>query len=158
MLLTSRGETAVVENYFGHENYVSNGKNAFYGFPWREYTSSEISALFARNPLAILIMTTPYRGEGPEWAYLIPDTGHHIFFYSEQAFAHVADKYGYDLFRHEDYTLFCKTGSWTKMVRRVLRFRLHPRMVRLYRAVLGYRLANGFARDAQTITEREVQI
>lgn len=118
--------------------------------------AEEVSALFARNPSAILIMTTPYRGEGPDWAYLIPDTGHHIFFYSEKALAHVASKYGYDVFRHEDYTLFCKSGLLTKRMKCILCFRLNPRMVRLYRAVLGYRLANGFARDAQTITERKV--
>jgi SAM-dependent methyltransferase len=46
-LLSGRGEKTEVETYFQFENYMSDGKKAFYGFHWREYTSSELSQLFA---------------------------------------------------------------------------------------------------------------
>ena len=35
-----------IKSYFEFENYQSDGKTAFYGFHWREYTSEELSALF----------------------------------------------------------------------------------------------------------------
>jgi SAM-dependent methyltransferase len=35
-----------IKSYFDFENYQSDGKTAFYGFHWREYTPEELSALF----------------------------------------------------------------------------------------------------------------
>jgi SAM-dependent methyltransferase len=35
-----------IKSYFQFEDYQSDGKTAFYGFHWREYTSEELSALF----------------------------------------------------------------------------------------------------------------
>jgi len=35
-----------IKLYFDFENYQSDGKTAFYGFHWREYTPEELSALF----------------------------------------------------------------------------------------------------------------
>lgn len=118
--------------------------------------AEEIDKLFVQRPLLVLIMTTPYKGQGADWDYLIPGTGHHIFFYSEKAFKIIADRYDYDIFRARDYTLFYKKNLITTLKKRVLRFRLHPRMIRLYRALLGYRLDDGYVRDASFIAEREI--
>jgi SAM-dependent methyltransferase len=46
-LLSGRGEKTEIETYFQFENYVVDGKKAFYGFHWREYTSPELAQLFA---------------------------------------------------------------------------------------------------------------
>ena len=46
-LLFRRGEKEKIGGYFSFENYESNGKKAFYGFHWREYTPSELALLFA---------------------------------------------------------------------------------------------------------------
>ena len=46
-LLTGRGERQAIENFFKYENYESNGKKAYYGFHWREYSSPELAQLFA---------------------------------------------------------------------------------------------------------------
>jgi SAM-dependent methyltransferase len=45
-LVTGRGQKAAVNSYFKFENYESNGKKAFYGFHWREYTPGELETLF----------------------------------------------------------------------------------------------------------------
>ncbi len=45
-LVLGRGERAHIEAFFQYEDYVSNGKKAFYGFHWHEYTVTEVSALF----------------------------------------------------------------------------------------------------------------
>ena len=46
-LLLGRGEQQAIDGYYHYENYESNGKKAFYGFHWREYSPPELSALFA---------------------------------------------------------------------------------------------------------------
>jgi SAM-dependent methyltransferase len=46
-LTLGRGEHAVVQSYFDAEDYVCDGKKAFYGFHWREYTAPELKQLFS---------------------------------------------------------------------------------------------------------------
>jgi SAM-dependent methyltransferase len=46
-LWTGRGERQAIDGYFRYENYVSDGKKAFYGFHWREYSPTELPAMFA---------------------------------------------------------------------------------------------------------------
>jgi SAM-dependent methyltransferase len=46
-LLFGKGEESATRSYYKFENYESNGKKAFYGFHWREYTSPELAVLFA---------------------------------------------------------------------------------------------------------------
>lgn len=46
-LLFGRGEESAIRSYYKFENYELNGKKAFYGFHWREYTSIELAVLFA---------------------------------------------------------------------------------------------------------------
>jgi len=47
-LLVGRGEASHIDAFFQYEDYVSNGKKAFYGFHWHEYTVNELRFLFAR--------------------------------------------------------------------------------------------------------------
>jgi len=47
-LATGRGEQHKIDGYFAHEDYECNGRKAFYGFHWREYTTSELRRLFER--------------------------------------------------------------------------------------------------------------
>jgi SAM-dependent methyltransferase len=48
VLLFGRGEKSLIDSYYQFENYESNGKKAFYGFHWREYSPPELTMLFAR--------------------------------------------------------------------------------------------------------------
>lgn len=43
-----RMELHSINDYYTFENYVSDGKNAFYGFHWREYTKNELFRLFSK--------------------------------------------------------------------------------------------------------------
>lgn len=47
-LLLGRGERSQIDSYFTFEDYVCNGKTAFYGFHWREYSAPELHRLFER--------------------------------------------------------------------------------------------------------------
>jgi SAM-dependent methyltransferase len=46
-LIFGKPETSI-DSYFEFEDYTSNGKKAFYGFHWREYSRSELQRLFSR--------------------------------------------------------------------------------------------------------------
>lgn len=45
-LLSRKTYPQSIKSYYEFENYQSDGKTAFYGFHWREYTLEELSALF----------------------------------------------------------------------------------------------------------------
>ncbi len=47
-LLFGRFEREPIDGFFEFEDYSCNGKKAFYGFHWREYSGSELSYLFDR--------------------------------------------------------------------------------------------------------------
>jgi SAM-dependent methyltransferase len=47
-LVSGRAERGHIDNYFKFEDYISNGKKAYYGFHWREYSRFELGRLFAQ--------------------------------------------------------------------------------------------------------------
>jgi SAM-dependent methyltransferase len=47
-LMFGRGEKELIHKFYRFEDYESNGKKAFYGFHWREYSPPELSLLFNR--------------------------------------------------------------------------------------------------------------
>lgn len=57
-LLFGRNEEALVNSYFTYEDYESNGKKAFYGFHWREYTTREMAALFRQGGFEVRVCKT----------------------------------------------------------------------------------------------------
>ena len=52
-LILGRSERALIDSYYEFEDYISNGKKAFYGFHWREYSRSELRHLFARAGFSV---------------------------------------------------------------------------------------------------------
>lgn len=53
-LLFGRFEAEHLDFYFDYEDYSCNGKKAYYGFHWREYTGPELARLFSRAGFGIL--------------------------------------------------------------------------------------------------------
>jgi SAM-dependent methyltransferase len=47
-LVLARFEKVGIDSYYTFEDYRSNGKTAFYGFHWREYSRGELAHLFAK--------------------------------------------------------------------------------------------------------------
>ena len=43
----------------------------------------------------LIVGTALYKGQGPDWYYLIPEIGQHVFLWSQQSHQWVAQKYGY---------------------------------------------------------------
>ena len=86
--------------------------------------AQDLGALFDSRPLALLVSTDTWDNQGPEWWYLAPDTGQHVFFYSRRALGQIASRHGYQLLRAGGYWLFMRQGAfagWRRLLaRRVL--------------------------------------
>ncbi len=66
----------------------------------------EIEQIFMSVPDVLLVTTSLYTKQGPEWKYLNVLTGRHVFFYSPKAMKLIAEKYGYQLELLSDGILF----------------------------------------------------
>jgi glycosyltransferase involved in cell wall biosynthesis len=56
--------------------------------------AAEWARIFACNPDLVIGSTGLYTGQGPDWHYLVPESGQHVFFYSFEAIAYLARKHG----------------------------------------------------------------
>jgi len=97
--ISGRFEAAGINAYFDCEDYRCNGKKAFYGFHWREYSSGELAHLFAKagfklhqygtfaafqahsrvSPLRRLV-----RGANQVLAKALPRYGTHVYLVAEK--------------------------------------------------------------------------
>lgn len=59
--------------------------------------AEELETLLNLGADAILFTTQFYEKQGPDWPYLVPFCGQHVFFYSVRGLAEFADRFGYDL-------------------------------------------------------------
>jgi Methyltransferase domain len=76
---------------------------------------TEFDGYFAGRPNIVLFSTEIYKPKlGREWTYFMPDTGQHIFFYSNKAFELIAKKYGYEAIVQRGYILFVKDDEFPK--------------------------------------------
>lgn len=112
-------------NYYSYDKY---GSGEFCdGFGWETFDrpvklvtifecaehfadpALEWEAIFATGPDFIIGTTSLYTGQGVDWTYLSPESGQHIFFYSQDAFAHIAGKHGWFAYLLGGYFLLSKT-------------------------------------------------
>ncbi|MGK6318264.1 class I SAM-dependent methyltransferase [Sphingomonas sp. DT-204] len=80
--------------------------------------AEDLLDIFGLGPAAVLIGTRVYQGEGPDWDYLSPESGQHVFFYSPRGFEHIAERFGYHVDIVNNYILFVKPER--KLMRAVL--------------------------------------
>lgn len=106
---------------------------------------SDVSALFEQKPVALLISTTIYSGEGADWWYLVPQTGQHVFFYSDEAMRLLAQRFNYELIRAGAYTLFVQPGRLRRL--KLIKLGLRYRALKLLRSAIMLRAAPGVERD-----------
>jgi hypothetical protein len=54
--------------------------------------AADWDVIFKMDPEIVIGTTTLYNGEGPDWGYLIPNSGQHVFFYTPAALAILAQR------------------------------------------------------------------
>jgi Methyltransferase domain len=98
---------------------------AFEVFEHFEDPALEVADLFSRRPRAILISTEIYRGQSADWWYLSPESGQHVFFYSERAVRLIAERAGYHVMMWKTFALFCREPIpfWQEKAIRLIRHR-----------------------------------
>lgn len=70
--------------------------------------SADLADMFVWNPKVVLFTTEIFSGQGPDWWYLAPQSGQHVFFYSPKAILMIAEKHGY---------MAVQTGAYLLLVR-----------------------------------------
>jgi hypothetical protein len=115
----------------------------------------DLDALFSYNPKIILLSTVIYANQREDWGYLSPESGQHVFFYSQHAFEMIAKKYGYSPIFRGNYILFVKDASrFRKIAAKLL---LKDKNIRLIKSYLAYQPANGAYKDHLVQVERSKQ-
>jgi hypothetical protein len=109
--------------------------------------SSDLDNFFRLNSNLLLVTTAVYTGQQEDWWYLAPETGQHVFFYSEKALRIIARKYGYELIVSGGFILFAKSDILT-LIRSVLaRLLLKRPICRLIKSFVVLLPAPGVWRD-----------
>jgi hypothetical protein len=68
-----------------------------------------LDQLFQCQPKFLLATTELYTGNGPDWWYLAPNSGQHVFFYSKPALRWIATRYNYCYYTINGRHVFAKT-------------------------------------------------
>lgn len=97
---------------------------------------SELPAVFLERATVVLLSTGTYRGQGESWWYLAPETGQHVFFYSERALLRIAADNQRRLWLAGDYALFVPEQKVTRLKQLVLFVLFRPRAIRLLRVLV----------------------
>lgn len=101
--------------------------------------SVELDAIFAMRPRAFLCSTSLYAGQGPDWWYLVPASGQHIFFYSRAAIELVGDQYGYETRIAGDFILFTDRDHSSPLSRSLIWASFRARLFSLLPPLLALR-------------------
>ena len=97
-LIRESGWEAFVEDRFTDPPFPDiswSGKQADFVlasevFEHLDQPAEQIGRIFALQPRYVYVRTSRYGGEGSDWFYLAPETGQHVFFYSDQAMRLIA--------------------------------------------------------------------
>jgi hypothetical protein len=111
----------------------------------------ELRALFDPQPALLLVSTDTWDGQGPDWWYLAPETGQHVFFYTRRALADVAARERYRLMRVGGYWLFLRRSAFPRWRERVARALLSSRLRGLRNAWAVTRATPGIMRDHEDL-------
>lgn len=97
---------------------------SFEVFEHFENPAPEVANLFLRRPRALLISTQLYREQSADWWYLSPESGQHVFFYSERAIRLIADRARYHVIIWKSFVLFCREpiSFWQAKAIRLIRY------------------------------------
>jgi hypothetical protein len=124
---------------------------AFEVFEHFEEPRGDLSGLFGRSLPVILASTAVFSDQGPDWWYLAPETGQHVFFYSEKALHLIAKTYDYELLICSGYQLFMQPGLAGGVRKRMVKLLFQRHFLRLISAAMRLLPARGVWRDFESL-------
>ena len=112
---------------------------------------ADMATIFDRRARLLIIGTETYKRQGPDWWYISPETGQHVFFYSPEGMQHLAHTHGYYYERVGNLHFFLDRPM-TRLEGGLLWRSVSPFGLKVARAYLGYSLTIAFAaRDATSL-------
>lgn len=160
-LLRDRSINAYVSDPFAEPTYAQGFTEphfdapdlltAFEVFEHLPNPADDLARILAKGAPVVLASTDLYNGQGPEWWYLTPQTGQHVFFYTYNALAEFAQKHDYDFFLPAGFTLFVKKGALRWRTLSAMHRLLKPAVLRWYGAWLNLRPSPGVEADFRAL-------
>jgi len=111
--------------------------------------SIDLEEIFGRKPFAVLVSTEIFATQEKDWWYLSPETGQHIFFYSERALELVAHKYKYEVYRSDSFILFIRNISGIRKI--LIKTVMNKYLVHLLKVIPVLGLGRGATRDMEAL-------
>jgi hypothetical protein len=114
----------------------------------------DLANLFHLSPEVLIASTEPYKMDyDKSWWYLSPNTGQHVFFYSQNALHSIGDRFGYSLQSVGGWHIFTRRPI-KPMIRSVLGRILSGRSLQLCRVIMeAMPTQNHITRDHQLSLE-----
>jgi hypothetical protein len=113
----------------------------------------EFERMFSVDPKVLIMTTGIYSGQGPRWWYLVPDTGQHVFFYSQEALQWIARAYRRRLLICGNYILYVKPECVGAVQVVWLRLLSSRGVLRLLRALFIFAKPKGLTLDDDRLKE-----
>lgn len=107
----------------------------------------EMAELFRGNPTALLFSTGIFDDQSSDWWYLTPESGQHVFFYSQKALANFGASRGYLVFFSGQFILFLRRGALSPLRKAMMQLLLSRFFLRVVRAGLMIVPAKGVQID-----------
>ena len=117
----------------------------------------DLQRVFSHEPDVACISTLIYREQDSTWWYLAPETGQHVFFYSKEAIAWIARRFGYREAFASNYVLFYRAKRWRRLRIALLTVALKPIPLRLILALLTLMPPSGRKRDFERLRSGDHQ-
>jgi len=133
---------------FGEPNFdAPDMVTAFEVLEHLPHPAEDLSEFFATRPRVVLVSTALYDGQGADWWYVSAESGQHVFFYSQQAFCHIGQKFGYRIVLSGEFMLFVRADVDSGWLRFKAAMMLRRKMCRLTAARLMLRSVPGVLAD-----------
>ena len=107
----------------------------------------DLDLIFHYKPKMLLLSTGIYRNEGPEWWYLCPETGQHIFFYSQKALEMIAREHGFALFIQHCFCIFYEKNTINTLKIYIFSILIRRPFINLYKATHAFISPTGHWKD-----------
>ena len=126
---------------------------AFEVFEHLQNPGLDLDEIFSPRPRAVLVTTELYRGQGPDWWYLAPIEGQHVFFYSLAGVQRIAQRYDYNVLIGRGFFLFFREPIGA-IKRFILRHLVGATVVRVLLVAALARDKSGAQSDFELLTSR----
>lgn len=115
----------------------------------------DLNKFFGKNPKMLLVSTSIYTNQGADWWYLTPESGQHIFFYSQQALENIAKLKGYELHIIENFILFMRKDCASTLKLNIFKRCLRGKLNRYLKYKIMRKSPTGVWKDYLKQKERE---